>query len=614
MQRFRVRAWLWCFLVCLPGTLWAQTPSEPSTKAAPALPFAFDLHVEAPVKIRDLLLKHLELQRYRSLTDLDNTELARLMQAAERNAHDLLATQGYFAAQVTLKLTLTPESATAPRDITLTVVPGEPVRINAVQIDFTGPIADAAADASLRNTIRSDWPLGPGNPFTQDAWDDAKTQALRNLTVQRFPTGEISNSLADIDPDTQTAQLNVTLASGPAYRFGPLDLRGLQRYNAELVSRLAQLPTGADYSQAQLLQTQQRLADSGYFDSVFLTLDTSGDPQAAPVVAQLREAKLQKLVLGVGFSTDSGPRLSVEHTHHQLPWLQWRAISKLSLDKDTQTLGTELTGPPDASNWRWVTSAQVQHQDLSDTITNSQRLRAGRTQGNDHIDRNVYLQYDHALTTSGTDPTVASSAISANYAWTRRDFDDIRTPTQGYGVAVELGGGLTLGADRQPYTRTLTRWLGYVPLGKLLPGDGLFMRAGRLALRAEAAAVVAKADANVPSTQEFLTGGDTTVRGYGYQEIGVLGSSGSVTAGRYMASGSFEWQRPIVINGKPSAWETALFIDAGAVANTVKALEAKVGVGGGVRWRSPVGPVQIDLAYGVATRKARLHMSVGFSF
>ncbi len=608
MHRFGIRVWAWCGLLLLPGLLWAQTPAT----TTPA--FAFDLQVVAPEKIRDLLLKHLELQRYRRLTDLDNTELVRLMQAAERNAHDLLATQGYFAAQVSLKLTPTPQSTSAPRDITIMVEPGEPVRIQAVQVEFTGPIANDPADASLRETIRSDWPLGPGTPFTQDAWDDAKTQALRNLTVQRFPTGEIRNSLADIDPDTQTAHLNVTLASGPAYRFGPLDLRGLQRYSAELVTRLAQLPTGADYSQAQLLQTQQRLADSGYFDSVFLTLDTSGDPQAAPVVAQLREAKLQKLVLGVGFSTDSGPRLSAEHTHHQLPWLAWRAISKLSLDKDTQTLGTELTAPPDASNWRWVTSAQVQHQNLSDTITNSQRLRAGRTQGNDHIDRNVYLQYDHALTTSGTDPTVASSAISANYAWTQRNFDDIRTPTQGYGVAVELGGGFTLGGNRQPYTRTLARWLGYIPLGKLLPSDGLFVRAGRLALRAEAGAVVAKADANVPSTQQFLTGGDTTVRGYGYQDIGVAGNSGSVTAGRYMASGSFEWQRPIVLNGKASPWETALFVDAGAVANTVGALEAKVGVGGGIRWRSPVGPVQMDIAYGLATRKARLHMSVGFSF
>jgi translocation and assembly module TamA len=611
MTRCSVRVAAWCLLGLVPGTLWAQTPVTAST---PVPLSAFDLEVVAPDKIRALLLKHLELQRYRSLTDLDATELARLMQAAERNTHELLATQGYFAATVTLQRVATPQSSSAPQHMTLTVEPGTPVRIGSVAVGFTGPINDDPAAASLRDTIRTDWPLGPDTPFTQDAWDDAKTQALRQLTVQQFPTGEIHESLADIDPDAYTAQLSVTLASGPAYRFGPLELRGLQRYSAELVTRLAQLPTGADYSQAQLLQTQQRLADSGYFDSVFLTLDTQGDPQAAPVVAQLREAQLQKLVLGVGFSTDSGPRLSAEHTHRQLPWLPWRAISKLSLDKNTQTLNTELTAPPDASNWRWVTSAQLQHQNLSDTITHSQRLRAGRTQGNDHIDRNVYLQYDHALTTSGTDPTVSSSAISANYAWTWRNFDDIRTPTQGYGVALELGGGITLEANRQPYTRTLTRWLGYFPLGKLLPGDGLLIRAGRLALRGEAAAVVAKAEANVPSTQLFLTGGDTTVRGYGYQEIGVTGSSGSITAGRYMASGSFEWQRPIVLNGKPSAWETALFVDAGAVAPTVGALEAKVGIGGGIRWRSPVGPVQMDIAYGVATHKLRLHMGVGFSF
>jgi len=53
--------------------------------------------------------------------------------------------------------------------------------------------------------------------------------------------------MADIDPDTHTARLELTLASGPAYRFGALELRGTQRYSPELVRRLAQLPTGADY-------------------------------------------------------------------------------------------------------------------------------------------------------------------------------------------------------------------------------------------------------------------------------------------------------------------------------------------------------------------------------
>ncbi|WP_394789178.1 autotransporter assembly complex family protein [Rhodoferax sp.] len=621
MHRFWMRAHAlgpillaWFFLLAHFGPVRAQTLPEPATTTAAALPFAFDLRIEAPDKIRDLLSKHLELQRYRSLTDLDSVELARLLQAAERNAHDLLATQGYFGAVVTVTSIDTPQSKTAPREILLNVALGEPTRIREVQIDFSGPIADDPAAAALRQSIRSGWLLRAGEPFTQDAWDDAKTQALRSLTIQRFPTGEIANSLADIDPDTRTARLEVTLASGPAYRFGTLELRGTERYSAELVRRLAQLPVGGEYTQAQLLQTQQRLADSGYFDSVFLTLDTSGDPQAAPVVAQLRESKLQKLVLGVGFSTDSGPRLSAEHTHHQLPWIDWRAVSKLSVDRKTQTLGTELTAPPDARNWRWVTSAQLQHQDLSGTVTNSQRLRAGRTQENDHIDRNVYLQYDHALETVGTDPTVSSSAISANYAWTQRNFDDIRIPSEGYGVAIELGGGFTLGTERQPYTRSLVRWLGYFPLARILPTDAPSMRAGRLALRAEAGAVVAKADANIPSSQQFLTGGDTTVRGYGYQDIGVIGSNGAITAGRYLGSGSIEWQRPIVINGRPSEWESAVFTDAGAVADTVGAMHAKVGVGAGVRWRSPVGPVQMDLAYGLSTHKMRLHLSVGFSF
>ena len=34
----------------------------------------------------------------------------------------------------------------------------------------------------------------------------------------------------------------------------------------------------------------------------------------------------------------------------------------------------------------------------------------------------------------------------------------------------------------------------------------------------------------------------------------------------------------------------------------------------GVRWRSPVGPLQADLAYGVKTKEVRLHLRLGFSF
>ncbi|MEI8170332.1 MAG: BamA/TamA family outer membrane protein, partial [Rhodoferax sp.] len=112
----------------------------------------------------------------------------------------------------------------------------------------------------------------------------------------------------------------------------------------------------------------------------------------------------------------------------------------------------------------------------------------------------------------------------------------------------------------------------------------------------------------------FLTGGDNTVRGYGLHEIGVPLADGQITAGRYLSIGSVEWQRPITRNGRLTDWEGTAFIDAGAVADKPAELHAKVGVGVGARWKSPVGPLQIDVAYGVAVERFRLHLNVGFSF
>jgi translocation and assembly module TamA len=112
----------------------------------------------------------------------------------------------------------------------------------------------------------------------------------------------------------------------------------------------------------------------------------------------------------------------------------------------------------------------------------------------------------------------------------------------------------------------------------------------------------------------FLSGGDNTVRGYALRSLGVLQADGSVNPGRVLGVGSVEWQRPWLVQSQRSAWEQTFFVDVGAVADRAQALTAKVGVGTGVRYRSPVGPLQLDLAYGVATHRLRLHMTLGFRF
>ena len=618
--------------LCLSGCSLLPRADEPTagdTRSDIAGPEAsngtpsFDVVVRAPDAVRETLERHLELQRFRQLPDLQANELQRLLGATDANARELLGTLGYFAPTITVELTEAQETAGsrkgAPRTVTVTVEPGPQTRIARADITVAGTDeADKETVARRQQRLQRNWSLPPGQPFTQSAWDSAKTDGLRQLQARRYPTARIANSRAEIDADRHEAQLGVSYDPGPAYRFGPLSVQGSQRYDSDGARRLARLPTGAVYDEAEMLDAQLRLASSGYYDAVFLTLDTEGtDPQAAPVVAQVREAPMQKLVFGPGFSTDSGARLSLEHIHNQMPVLGWRAVTKLALDRETRLANTEWTDLPNDNGWRWFAGGQLLRETTGDYDVNSGRLRAGRSKSTQSIDRNYFLQYDYAnsqgLTDNTRSPSDTSTALSINYGWTGRYFNSLTAPTRGHGLAVELGLGTTLRPERDPFVRTLVRWQSFIPAGRVQDDAGIGRNA-RVALRAEAGAVLAREGAQIPVTQLFVTGGDTTVRGYGYRSIGARTDNGQLYGGRYLAVGSVEWQRPIVYKGAMTDWESTLFVDAGAVADKVGDLSPRVGVGAGVRWRSPVGPLQADLAYGVKTKDVRLHLRLGFSF
>ena len=579
-------------------------PVHAATAASPQP--AFDLVVQAPDPLRELLQRNLDLARYREVPDLDDAEIARLIVLAEKDARELLATQGYFSPVVHI----TREAGTPPV-LRVAVEPGERTTVGSVDLSFIGDIATSTeADAiKQREGIRGSWELPAGQPFTQTGWDKAKSDAMRLLLARRYPAARVDYSIADIDAPAARARLGLRLDSGAVFHLGELHVTGLQRYDPRLVPRLARLSPGMVYDQEKIVEAQLRLSGSGYFDSAFIFVDPEGDPAAAPVQVSLREAPLQKVVLGLGFTTDGGPRATLEHTHNRLPAIGWRAVTKLQLEKKDPYAQTEWTAIPDEAGWRWSTLARAERLDDGRLITSSQRLRFGRFLLGDHIDRNMYVEYERATIQNPRDvpltplDTGAGSAVSVNYIWTGRYFDNPQAPTTGHGFGVELGGGVTLAGQQEPFQRTLLRWLGYHPIGK-----------GRLQLRAEAGAVFARADARVPATQLFRTGGDTTVRGYGFLDIGVPLPGGLVGPGRYMTVGSAEWLRPIVIRGRTTSFEHTLFVDAGAVADHPSELRAKVGVGTGVRWRSPVGPIEAAIAYGVQAHHFRLHFTAGFVF
>lgn len=605
---------------------------SPKDKEAEAMgidtsgPPAFTLEVDAPKQVRALLEQHLELKRFRHQPDLQRRELTRLLGATDANVRELIGTLGYFSPAVTVELTDTPEEE-APRKVVVKVDPGPPTIIEKSEVRFTGVNASDELGTSQRLQIEETWPLQAGEQFSQSAWSSAKSGGLKELQKRRYPLARIDTSLADVDADTNKAQVSVSYDPGPAYTFGPLQIDGAERYDPVRTARIARLPEGREYDLQSMLDAQQRLVSSGYYDSVFLSLADSPQQAAteaerdeqrknqgaaitSPVIAKVREAKLQKWVFGVGLSTDTGPRLSIDHTYNKVPGLNWRAVSKLQLDKKNPLISTQLVGLPGEDLWRWFASGKLERAPAGDFYTNSAQMRFGRSKAEDRIERNLYLQYDYAKTQGAGAPPGASSLL-ANYGWTARYFDNNLLPTSGFGLALEAGAGTTLTPQRSPFGRLTGRWLSLIPLGER---DEETRRHSRLQIKAGVGAVMAKKDVDLPTTIMFLTGGDNTVRGYGYQSIGARTDNGRVIAGRYLAMGSVEWQRPITIKGNTQDFEHAVFIDAGTVGDDINRLYTRVGFGTGIRWKSPVGPIQADLAWGAQEQQLRLHLRLGFTF
>jgi translocation and assembly module TamA len=194
--------------------------------------------------------------------------------------------------------------------------------------------------------------------------------------------------------------------------------------------------------------------------------------------------------------------------------------------------------------------------------------------------------------------TSHSRSLPLTYAVTWRKLDNLVFPTKGYVLNATLGGALLPILTDEKFIRSTARGIMYRPISSK----------STVIVRAELGALASATKVGVPATYLFRAGGDNSVRGYAYQELGVKEGDATI-GGRYLVTASAEyqyWFRP--------TWGAAVFYDAGNAADSLGGIHPKSGYGIGARYKSPVGPINVDLAYGHAVRKARLHFSLGFTF
>jgi len=580
----------------------------------------YQVRIDAPRQLENMLEENLDLMRWRGNPRVDMEQLQRLVKEAPAQAKTFIATEGYYSPKISAGL-----DSSGGRPVARVIVdPGPATVVGDVDLVLQGfaPIDQGSApfDAAA---LRQRWQLPVGARFRQADWEAAKRELLREVAQTRFPRARLVETSATVDPEERRALLRVVIDSGPEMRFGELRIRGLKRYPVEVITNLNKIKPGEVYSEAALTALQSRLQDTGYFSTVEVSADMravlnaelqelkEGDddpdgnpatpepptgPTVLPVLVRVTENKRKNVEVGVGFSTDTGARLQA--SYDDLNVLGKRMKSDLIYEQKRQTARVDFYWPTTPKGYNDSVGAGVERNDVRGEITTLATIAARRQWGTPLLERSLTLEALAEKREVPPNPSTNTRSLPLTYSITRRKLDSLIQPTNGYVLQGQLGGALLPILTDEKFLRLYLRGQMFKPLGD----------AGTLVLRGEFGAVAAKDKLGVPSTFLFRAGGDQSVRGYGYRELGVR-EDGAIVGGKYLATASAEYQyyfRP--------PWGVAVFYDVGNAADKLGDLQPKSGFGVGARWRSPVGPINVDVAYGHAVKKARLHFSLGFTF
>ncbi|HEX7055453.1 MAG TPA: autotransporter assembly complex family protein [Burkholderiales bacterium] len=576
-----MRAWLTTLLLVLAGSAGAAT-------------LEYRVQIDAPEPLAATLEQGLTLMRWRDDPEMSPERLRRLVDESVREAREAAATEGYFAAEVSAGI----DSSVEPWLVRLEVRPGERAHVADVDIEFSGPIAEDDEAREIRRRVRQNWSLRRGQPFRQEDWQAAKRDAVREASAWRYAAAHVASSEARVDPKAAEVRLKVEIASGPPFRFGALEMSGGRRYDEALAANLAPFRAGDVFDRDKLILYQQRLLESGYYASVQAQVDPNPAlADAAPVHVSLLEASSQRIEGGVSYNTDVGPRLEGRYGNMDIFDSAWRYRTALRLDRKIQDLRFDFDSPPRRGAVWENYFAQAKEQDIQGEATRQLSIGVSHNFGAGPTPAALLVSAHNEEQRIGDTIEDTRYAVYFGARGQLRRTDALVSPRRGFVVSLELGGAPDLLASR-----TFLRAVG---------GGTLFFPVGRsadLVLRAQAGAVLSNSRQGIPSNFLFRTGGDQTVRGYGFESLGVE-QNGAIVGGRRLLVASAEY-----IFWISDSWGVAAFADAGDAWDGGVKPDLAQGYGFGARFRTPIGPVRADLAYGERTQEVRLHFSVGYAF
>ncbi|MBC3464052.1 autotransporter assembly complex family protein [Pseudomonas sp. RW10S2] len=531
-----------------------------------------------------------------SLGDRDEEALLRFSRGAEEQARKAAQALGYYQAQIDTQVK-PPSKADQPVQLIIRVDPGEPVRLRNVTVRIEGPASEMKAFR-----IPDSKALRQGEQLNHGVYEDAKRLIQNQASRYGFFDGRFSRQRLAVDPQAGVADIELVYQSGPRYRLGKVTFGGDAPLDDDLLQRMVGFKPGTPYDSELVAELNNDLQSSGYFDGVRVdAAPTAAVDDVVPVDVRLDTRKPRTLGLGLGFSTDVGPRGKANWTRH---WVNPQGHSygwetELSAPRQNVGLWYDIPlDPPLTDKLRFA--GGYQNEEISGTDTLSKLLTVGpewHSKLPSGWQRVISLKYQREEYRLGDDSGL-SNLLMPGVSFSYLRSDNRIDPHNGYRLQFDLQAAKEgLGSDTNlVHGNVLLK--GLTTLGQ----NHRFL--GRVQFGGSATNGYQQ---NVPPSLRFFAGGDQSVRGYDYQTLSPKNNKGDRIGGRYLVAGSAEYQYSLT-----EKWRVATFIDQGNSFNSLELPSLKTGVGIGVRWVSPVGPLRVDLARALDDDGGiRLHFSMG---
>jgi translocation and assembly module TamA len=523
----------------------------------------------------------------------DADSLQHFSMGAEEQAQRAAQALGYYQAKIDSEVKT---GKNKQLQLVINIQPGEPIHLRNVTVRIEG---EASSLKAFR--IPSSDVLKSGAVLNHGHYEDAKRLIQNQASRYGFFSGRFVKQRLSVDPAAGVADIDLIYDSGPRYTLGKVSFSGDAPFDDDLLRRMVPFKENTPYDSELIAELNQAMQASGYFEGVRVdATPTAAVAQEIPVTVQLETRKPRTMGLGLGYSTDVGPRGKANWTRH---WVNpqghsYGIESELSAPRQNVGLWYDVPlDPPLTDKLRYA--GGYQYEEIAGTDTLSKLLTVGpewHSKLPSGWERVISLKWQREEYRLGDDSGLSTLLMPGiSYSYLRSD------------NRIDPHNGYRLQFDAQAAKEGLMSDSNLLHGNVLLKGLTTLWDNHRFLARVQFGGNATNGYKSIPPSLRFFAGGDQSVRGYDYQTLSPENSDGDRIGGRYMVAGSVEYQYSIA-----QKWRVATFIDQGNSFDTLELPSLKTGVGIGVRWVSPVGPLRLDLAHALDDDGGiRLHFSMG---